>query len=95
MQEEEDFVACSSAGSTVGSRSADGALGYLQEVYNDLRQPTHLRTKAAVEALPYEKPRLAVTAMVTGHDFAAMLDRAIERSGQRSAMKLIEHLDPE
>ena len=36
--------------------------------------------KAAIEALPYEKPRLAVTAMVSGETFAAMLDKAIERS---------------
>jgi hypothetical protein len=36
--------------------------------------------KAAVEALPYERPRLAVTAMVSGVDFAAMLERAVARS---------------
>ncbi len=88
MWENDQLVAGSSAG-TAGSRKGDGALGYLQEVYNDLRQPTHLRMKAAIEALPFEKPKLAVTAMVNGDTFAAMFDRAIERSGKAGV--LIEH----
>lgn len=36
--------------------------------------------KAAIEALPYERPRLAVTAMLNG-GFAAQLEKALERSG--------------
>ena len=67
------------------------ALGFLQRVYNDPAEPTHLRMKAAIEALPFEKPKLAVTAMVSGETFAAMLDRAIERSGMAREVKQIEH----
>jgi hypothetical protein len=70
------------AGSTAGSAGSgkSGALDYLQELYSDVRQPDWVRMKAAIEALPYEQPRLAVTAIVQGHDFAALLDRAIERA---------------
>ena len=40
--------------------------------------------RAAIAALPHEVPRLAVTAQVTDHDIATLLDRRIER------MKAIE-----
>ena len=38
--------------------------------------------KAAIEAAPYERPKLAVTAVssLSGEHFAAMLERAIARS---------------
>jgi len=37
--------------------------------------------RAATVALPYESPKLAVTALLRGeHSFAAALDRAIQRS---------------
>ena len=58
------------------------ALALLQAVYRDKQVPLHTRIRCASEALPYEAPRLsamAVTSM-SGHDFAAALDRAIQRS---------------
>ena len=41
-----------------------------------------------MEPLPYEKPRLSVTAMVSGNDFAALLERAIQRSAQVKQIEL-------
>ena len=65
------------------------ALELLQAVYRNAEVPLSVRMRAASIALPYEKPKLVVTAMVSGEDFATMLDKAIERSG--TAMKQIEH----
>src|SRR6516225_2125687 len=61
------------------------ALDYLRSVYRDPAQSTYMRMKAAIEALPFERPKLAVTAVIDGNDFEGRLKRAIERSG-----KLIE-----
>ncbi len=48
-----------------------------------------VRMRAAIEAMPYENPKLSAVAVgyVTGQDFAAQLDRAIERS---NGARLIE-----
>jgi hypothetical protein len=50
---------------------------------------TGVRIRAAVEALPYENPRLSAIAVgrLTGEDFATRLDRAVEASNRA---KLIE-----
>ena len=50
------------------------------------------RLRAAIEALPHEHPRLGAVAIgsLSGQDFAAMLDRAIERSGKAPEIKQIE-----
>jgi hypothetical protein len=47
--------------------------------------------KAAIEALPYQRPRLAVTAMVNGEDFASLLERSIERSRYAPSFKAIDY----
>ena len=66
------------------------ALEYVQDIYKGRRPIDPWRFRAAVAALPFESPKLAVTAVVAdGDTIAAMLDRAIERSG--TAMKKIEH----
>lgn len=56
--------------------AGETALGFLQAVYRDQRQPLHTRLRAATEALPYEA-------------LAAALDRAIARSNGKAPL-LIE-----
>ncbi len=68
------------------------SLSFLQKVYRSVRQPMSRRLRAAIEALPHEHPRLGAVAIgsMNGQDFAAMLDRAIERSGKRMELTAID-----
>jgi hypothetical protein len=59
------------------------SLAFLQAVYRCPDQPLHVRMKAAIAALPYEHPKLAVTAVLDGsEDLGARLNRAIQRSAK-------------
>jgi hypothetical protein len=48
--------------------------------------------RAAIEALPFESPKLTAMALasMTAEDFAARLERALERSASVRPPKLIE-----
>jgi hypothetical protein len=65
------------------------ALELLQSVYRDDGQPLSTRLRAAIEALPFEHPKMSAVAVgyLTGDTFAEKLDRAIARSDRA---KLIE-----
>ena len=63
------------------------ALRYLQMIYRDPRLSTAVRMRAAGLALPFESPKLAVTAVVSEQDFATVLDRRLKRIEE---MKLLE-----
>ncbi len=71
------------------------ALDYLQDIYKGRRQVDPVRMRAASIALPFEKPKLTAiaTSSMDGASFAAMLDRAIERS--KTPPKVIEHRSEE
>jgi hypothetical protein len=59
------------------------SLAFLQAVYCNDGLPLHTRMKAAIAALPYEHPKLAVTAVLDGtEDLGARLHRAIQRSAK-------------
>jgi hypothetical protein len=50
---------------------------FLKAVYLDANLPLSVRMRAAIELMPYIHPKLAVTAIVTEHDFATLLDQRI------------------
>ena len=63
------------------------ALRYLQMIYRDPQLSTAVRMRAVDLALPFESPKLAVTAVVSEQDFATVLDRRLKRIEE---MKLLE-----
>ena len=65
----------------------DSALSFLQACYRNPSLNLTTRMRAAVAALPFESPKLAVTAVVSEQDFATVLDRRLKRIEQ---MKLLE-----
>jgi hypothetical protein len=60
-------------------RYAD-AHGYLRKVYQGVIVPDAARMRAAIEALPFERPKLSASAALIGDDFASKLERAVKRS---------------
>jgi hypothetical protein len=66
------------------------SLDLLQAVYRSADQPMHRRMRAAIAALPFEHPKLAVTAVVSTEGFAARLEAARERSAKAIAFQRVE-----
>lgn len=66
------------------------SLTLLQKIYRSVRQPIARRMRAAEQALKFEHPALGVMASTTlsANDFAAMLDRAIARSGKAAELAI-------
>jgi hypothetical protein len=83
------LVAGIQAGIAGIDREFSDALGYLQSIYRNPLEPTSLRMRAAMAAIPFETPKLAVTTSLSNENFSALLDRAIARS-QGAEIKLIE-----
>ena len=53
-------------------------------------KPIAIRMRAAIEAMPFETPRVSAVAVgyLTGSDFASRLERAIERSNRAKLIEL-------
>jgi TATA-box binding protein (TBP) (component of TFIID and TFIIIB) len=65
---------------------ADGmSLDLLKAVYRNNQLPLTTRMRAAIAALPFESPKLAVTAVVSEQDFATLLDRRLKRIEEMKA----------
>ncbi len=73
-----------------GADEPRSALDYMQDVYKGRRAADPWRMRAAMAALPFESPKLTAMTVssMTGHDFAALLERAILRSGQVKQIEL-------
>jgi hypothetical protein len=65
----------------------ENAHALLKAVYQNPEVPLSVRMRAAMACLPFETPKLAVTAQITEQDFATLLDRRLKRLAE---MKLIE-----
>jgi hypothetical protein len=68
---------------------------FLMAIYRDPRQPMNRRMKAAIEAAQYRQPKLTAVATtnLNDKDFAALLDRAIERSNGVRVVKALPQPD--
>jgi hypothetical protein len=61
------------------------SLDLLKAVYRNNQLPLTTRMRAAIAALPFEVPKLAVTAVVSEQDFATLLDHRLKRIEEMKA----------
>lgn len=66
------------------------ALALLQAIYRNKQVPLPVRMRAASLAVPFETPRLSAMAFASmnTNDFAAALDRAIQRSNGKAPLTI-------
>ena len=67
------------------------SIDLLRAVYRNPSIPLPVRMRAAISCLPFETPKLMVTAQVNENNFAELLDRRLRRMEEA---KLIEHQPP-
>ena len=71
--------------------NVEDAYELLRSVYSNSALPIAMRMRAAIETLPFEKPKLAVTAMVDSQGIAALLEARLRRIAEaESDPKAIE-----
>ena len=82
MEELIDLQTVAKPQSEIGISANVTSLELLQQVYRNPLLPLSTRMRAASTALPFEFPKLAVTASFTGEDFADQMDKAFSRSAK-------------
>jgi hypothetical protein len=60
------------------------SLDLLQAIYRDPHQPMQRRMRAAIEALPFERPKLAVVANL--NSFGSYMEELSRRSGKSNVI---------
>ena len=75
---------------TVQLKEEVDPMAFLRKVYLDNELPLGTRMRAAIELMPFMHPKLQVTAQITDHDIATLLDRRIARFRAIQEGKLIE-----
>jgi hypothetical protein len=63
-------------------------LDFLQAIYRNPKQPMSRRLRAATEAAQYVHPTFKAMAMVSGNDFAAILERRMKRAQANGLLEL-------
>ena len=58
------------------------SLNLLQAIYRSSAIPLMTRMRAAIAAIQFEHPKLAVMATIDGKDFGDQLERALKRSSE-------------
>jgi len=71
------------------------SLEFLQAAYRCEELSLHVRMRAAMAALPFEYPKLAVTVQTTPQDFAARLDAAIARFAAMDEAGVLDYVSPQ
>jgi hypothetical protein len=71
------------------------SLDLLRACYRNSALPLTTRIRCAMACLPFECPKLAVTAQITEQDFATLLDRRLERIKQLKATAVIDAEPPQ
>jgi hypothetical protein len=74
----------------------ESALALLQAIYRSNMVPLHTRMRAASIALPFESPKVGITAYVhEAGSFAEALEKAIQRSREGRVTLELSANDPE
>ena len=71
----------------------ENAHALLKAVYQNPEVPLAVRVRVAIACLPFEVPKLAVTAQVTDQDFATLLDQRIAHYQQMELANNVKVID--
>jgi hypothetical protein len=75
----------------VCSLSVLGAPRYLRAVYQGKIIAEHMRMKAAIEALPFERPKLSVSVAANFRGMGEAIDAAHQRHVAPQSAKVLTH----
>jgi hypothetical protein len=75
--------------------TVENAHALLKAVYQNPGVPLPVRMRAAIACLPFEVPKLAVTAIVSEQNFAEVLERRLRRIAELEAATPINVSKPE